>query len=164
MKKVIFKIIIGLLLIPALLILIFTAALFITPTLNNMKLDSFAKQLNSCPLPVGTELLDTRAVCGKLNGNGNGMDFFACILVKSDLTSEELVKYYSSRGFKAAKKDNHTVDLAVVPMESAQLKSEYLEHEEINFDQIDGLMNFSGYYSVIIYDGGYSGGLDLRGN
>ena len=45
--------------------------------------------------PEETVIISYETRYGKLNGNGNGMDFFACTLIKSDLSLNELKQYYS---------------------------------------------------------------------
>ena len=51
---------------------------------NDFVLNSFSKQIYNCNLPEGTVIVEKQNMCGKLNGNGDGMDFLACILIKSD--------------------------------------------------------------------------------
>ena len=53
------------------------------------------KTLCEIPLPEETELIESLSQAGKLTGNGNGMQYFGAILIRSDLSLEELDAYYS---------------------------------------------------------------------
>jgi len=66
-----------------------------TPFINNYIAYSIKKDLVKVSLPDKTELIDHLSSAGKLTGNGNGMQFFGAILIKSELTLEELNDYYS---------------------------------------------------------------------
>lgn len=68
---------------------------FLNPAINNVKLYRLSRQLSNHSISLKVQIIEKQSICGKLNGNGNGMDFLATILVKSDLSLEELQKYYS---------------------------------------------------------------------
>lgn len=71
-------------------------AFFITaPVVNDYIARQTADELASLPLPNHTELVETVYKAGKLTGNGNGMQYFGAILIKSDLSLEELKIYYT---------------------------------------------------------------------
>ncbi len=63
---------------------------------NNTIADKIEKDLVAHQLPSNTELIDSLSIAGKLNGNGNGMQYMGAILVDSDLSEDELKEYYSS--------------------------------------------------------------------
>ncbi len=63
---------------------------------NNTIADNIEKDLVAYHLPLNTELVDSLSAAGKLNGNGNGMQYMGTILVESALSEEELEEYYSS--------------------------------------------------------------------
>ena len=145
------------------------AALFVMPVINDISLHSFAKQLNEHPLPPITKILEKKEACGKLNGNGNGMDFFACILIQSDLSKADLKQYYKDSSFNTAKPvrknvDQHTVNVNIVQPTGSILQTDYVEHQVITFNSLKEVTDFSKYYVVMLYDGGYSADFDLRGH
>jgi len=114
MKRLIKRILLAIALIPALLVLLVVTPFIVSPILNNITLSSFSKQIYNYPLPENMELIEKKAVCGKLNGNGNGMDYFACILIKTDMTIDQIKQYYKDKEFKSAKKDKeHVVNVEV---------------------------------------------------
>lgn len=161
MKKIIKNILILPLIILSLMILSF----IVSPIINDITLKSFAKQLNKYPLPEKTEFIENEVVCGKLNGNGNGMDFFASILVKSDLSLDELKQYYKNTMFKGAKTNKKQgVTANILPAKGYKLECEYLEHRDVYFSALKDMSDYSKYYIIMLYDGGYSPGFDLRGN
>ncbi|MGO4376442.1 hypothetical protein AB4Z21_37950, partial [Paenibacillus sp. MCAF20] len=65
------------------------------PFMNNYVAYSVKKELTRVSLPDKTELVDSISSAGKLVGNGNGMQFFGAILIKSELALEELDHYFS---------------------------------------------------------------------
>ena len=66
----------------------------IIPVANNAVALGVEKDLKSIPVPAHTEIVESISVAGKLAGNGNGMQYFGAVLLKSDLTLEELQTYY----------------------------------------------------------------------
>jgi len=146
------------------ILFIFIMSLFIfTPLINNYRLFTFAQQLKT--LPQSITMVESKTICGKLNGNGNGMDFLACILVKSDLSLSEIQQYYDGMNFRTAQNDtNHKVAKQVLPVKGNKLETEYLEHGSISFDTLNASHDYSKYYTVLIYDDGYSADFDFRGH
>jgi len=79
-------------LIVILLPIVLYVAIFIT---NNCIADGIEKNLVKYKLPSDTVLVDSVSVAGKLTGSGNGMQYMGAILVKSELSEEELHEHYS---------------------------------------------------------------------
>lgn len=65
------------------------------PLINNLTAYKEEKALCEIPLPEETELIESLSQAGKLTGNGNGMQYFGAILIRSELSLEELDAYYS---------------------------------------------------------------------
>ena len=161
MKKILFAIAI----IPVLLVFLVVTSFIVAPILNNITLSSFSKQIYNYPLPKNSELVEKKAVCGKLNGIGNGMDFFACILIKTDMSIDQLKQYYKEKEFKSAKNDkDHAANVEVTSINGEQLSTDYVLHEDVRFSKLKNINDYSGYYAVMIYDGGYSADFDIRGH
>lgn len=74
----------------------------VAPVINNVRLISFAKQLYQTPTPPKTEVIETQSLCGRLGGTGNGMDYLAALLIRSDLSAAALAEYYEAQGYKPA--------------------------------------------------------------
>lgn len=79
-----------------LIAVIFLSALICTPAVNDNTAKETANELLDIPLPDHTEFVETVYKAGKLVGNGNGMQYFGAILIKSELSLEELKEYYLS--------------------------------------------------------------------
>ena len=60
------------------------------PLLNNYTAYKVERALCEIPLPEEAELIEPLSQAGKLTGNGNGMQYFGAILIRSDLYLEEL--------------------------------------------------------------------------
>lgn len=65
------------------------------PLINNHSAYKVEKVLCETLLPEETELIESLSRAGKLTGNGNGMQYFGAILIRSELSLEELDAYYS---------------------------------------------------------------------
>ena len=66
------------------------------PIVNDISAKAVADDIAKIPLPDGTQEAERFSQAGKLVGNGNGMQFFGAILIKSELSLEELDSYYSA--------------------------------------------------------------------
>lgn len=144
-------------------IVIFLIGTIIIVNSNSFALNRFSSQLFEMDLPSDISVVDTFKTRGNLNGNGNTMDFFACIIVKTNRTQDEVQKILDMYKFKPAKKHN-SVDKEVVKMENNVLETKYVEHEQIVFDSIKNKFRYDNYYAMIIYDGGYSSDFDILGH
>ena len=74
--------------------IIFLSVLAAAPIVNDTIAKKAANELAQFPLPNNTELIESIYKAGKLVGNGNGMQYFGAILIKSGLSLEELKEYY----------------------------------------------------------------------
>lgn len=50
--------------------------------------------IKNTKLPDNTEIIDSISIAGKLVGNGNGMQYFGAILIKTELSEFELNQHY----------------------------------------------------------------------
>ncbi len=63
---------------------------------NNHIAETLKQKLLDCPLPAGTQLLESESFAGKMSGNGNGMQWYGIILVKSSQNETTLHEWFSS--------------------------------------------------------------------
>lgn len=147
-----------------LVIICFIIGLFVLMfNYNSFVLIKFSSQLFEMDLPEDIYVIEKCKLRGKLNGNGNGMDFFACILVKTERSQKELHNYLENQEFTPAKK-HEMVETEVIKLQSNRLETKYVEHGEIVFESIKSEADFDDYYVLIIYDGGYSADFDISGH
>lgn len=125
-----------------------------SPIKNNIEAKKVADALKAYDLPEGTQLLDSVSAAGKLVGNGNGMQYFGAILIKSELSLEELKEYFgklASDEFQniVEKQETGTID--------------FIEHADLSCDADCDYEN-----TYIVYSWGDYSGLasefDLRGH
>ena len=124
------------------------------PLINNHTAYKVEKALCEIPLPEETELIESLSQAGKLTGNGNGMQYFGAILIRSDLSLEELDAYYS--GYRS-----NEWECLVETQEGQSI--EVIDHETLQFsEEIKG----SGYYILYSWGSGNSllEELDIRGH
>lgn len=75
----------------AVLLLLFSVVI---PIVNNAIALGVENKLKKLPLPPDTERIESISKAGKMVGNGNGMQYFGAILIKSDLSMGELEDHY----------------------------------------------------------------------
>lgn len=69
---------------------VLTGGVISIPLINNHTAYEVEKALCEIPLPEETEWIESLLQTGKLMGNGNGMQYFGAILIRSELSLEEL--------------------------------------------------------------------------
>lgn len=111
----------------AVLLLFFSVVI---PVINNAIALGIENDLKELPLPPNTALVESISTAGKLVGNGNGMQYFGAVLIKSELPADELLAYYADHDCSLSPQASSNV--AIVDGELAY------RHEEYN----------AGYYTV----------------
>ena len=114
------------------------------PLINNHTAYKVEKALCEILLPEETELIESLSQAGKLTGNGNGMQYFGAILIKSELSLEELETYYSDY------RSNEWESLVEI-QEGQSIK--VIEHKALQFSEE---IEDSGYYIVYSWGSGNS--------
>ena len=108
-------------------------------------------------LPDKTEIVDALSSAGKLIGNGNGMQFFGAILIKSELTLEELNNFYSKY------REN---EWSYIVEKQVSNNIAFIEHRDLKFKALKVDEQLINYY--IVYTWGSSdyplSDLDIRGH
>lgn len=124
------------------------------PLINNYTAYKVVKVLCEIPLPEETDLIESLSQAGKLTGNGNGMQYFGAILIKSELSLEELDAYYSDYR-------SNEWEYLVEAQEGQHI--EVIDHETLQFTEE---IKDSGYYIVYSWGSGNSllEELDIRGH
>lgn len=128
--------------------------LIIAPVINDSSAEKVSEKLADTPLPEKTEFVEQISQAGKLVGNGNGMQFFGAILIKSELSLEELDKYYA---------DYRTNEWEYLVKVQEGKSIDIIDHGSLQFETE---VKDSGYY--IVYSWGEGNelfeGFDLRGH
>lgn len=96
------------------------------PLINDLYARQIREELCRVPLPEKTELVDSLSKNGKLTGNGNGIQYFGAVLLKSELSLEELREYYS--GYR----EN---EWSYIVEEQGRQSIEVIEHGTITFPE-----------------------------
>ncbi len=147
MKKIIIAIII------ILLILMF---IFAIPITNNIMAKEIETKLKTTKLPPQTQIIDSISIAGKLVGNGNGMQYFGAILVKTELSKEELKEYYRE---KAENEWEYLIE------KQTSNKIEVIEHGDYVFKKVKG-ENLNQCYIIYSWESPKNNllNLDIRGH
>lgn len=139
-----------------LLILILVIGISV-PLINDYTAVTVARELGEMDLPLQTELIETISSAGKLVGSGNGMQYFGAILIKSELSIEELEDYYSQYR-------KNQWSYIVEEQNGSEIKA--VEHRNLEFKELRDIDDLDKYY--IVYSWGESkfvlGDMDIRGH
>ncbi len=147
MKKILYIVI-------AVVLLAICSLLIASPLVNDAVAKMTAKELIEIPTPDGTEYLESVSRAGKLVGNGNGMQYFGAILIRSDLSIKELQEYYSGYA------DN---EWECIVERQTDREIDVIEHGSLQFEtEVSG----AGYF--IVYSWGSNDSvtheMDIRGH
>ncbi len=125
------------------------------PIVNNVTAMKVKNRLKEIPLPEKTEYVEAISRADKMTGNGNGMQYFGAILIKSKLSVEELDDYY------AAYRKNEWD--CIVERQSGQ-EITCIEHGKLSFET--DLSEDERYYIIYSWGSGNElfAQLDLRGH
>ena len=150
MKKI--KLVLGIII--GIFIFAIVCPIVFIPIFNDNIAKKTAQNVKEIALPPDTEYVETFAKAGKLVGNGNGMQYLGGILIKSDLSLQELQSYYS----QYTKSENE-----FIVEKQTDKNIPFIEHGTVSFHAD---INNESYY--IIYSWGNSNSvfseLDLRGH
>ncbi|WP_310602331.1 hypothetical protein [Anaerosporobacter sp.] len=133
------------------IVLIFMAIMVLIivsiPLTNNHIAKTVKEDLIKMPLPEKTEIVDSISAAGKLIGAGNGMQYLGAMLIKSELTLEELDAYYAK--YREDEWDwNYQVE------KQTSNKITIVEHIDISFEILEEEFGANTYY--IVYTWGES--------
>lgn len=143
-------------LIVTIFIVVISISLFgvVIPLVNNHYAKQVEKELRETPLPERTEIIDSVSLAGKLVGNGNGVQYFGAILLKSKLSLNDLEDYYSVY-------QKNEWSYVVEPQENQSIT--VVEHSKISFSE---MVDDEAYYIVYSWGDGPDllEELDFRGH
>lgn len=112
------------------------------------------KDVKGKNLPENTTYVESFSAAGKLQGNGNGMQYLGGIVIKSDLSVDEIKEYYKQYA-------NEDWEFIVEKQEGQRVLAS--EHKDIN---IKAEITSNNYY--VVYTWGSSDSIfaffDIRGN
>lgn len=121
LKKILKSILFIIVVVPVLLVVS-------TPLVNDYIASSIKKDLKELSLPAKTVIVDAVSSAGKLVGNGNGMQYFGAILIKSELNLNALKEFYSTY---PESKWSYIVEKQVGD------QIEFIDHNDLKFKALD---------------------------
>lgn len=122
------------------------------PLVNDHMAKNVEKQLVEAAIPDNTEVMESLSKAGKLVGNGNGMQYFGAVLIKSEKSLDELSDYYLQE-----------IPHAIVKEQKSQI-IECVEHGELSFKT--PITETEDYFIVYLFGSGIFpfSDLDIRGH
>lgn len=136
----------------ALIVVLCVGFIVSVPLVNNFSAKKLENDLIEITLPDNTEIVESLSKAGKLVGNGNGMQYFGAMLIRSEKTLDELTVYYSQNNTNICVKEQKTQIIQCV------------EHGELSFKT--HITDDEDYYIVYLFGSGISpfAELDIRGH
>lgn len=139
-------------------LMVFIAAVLLVvalgiPVANNFIAHGVKIDLEALPLPPDTRVVESLSVAGKANGNGNGMQYFAALLLQSDRTRDELQAHYTALA-------GETDSLFLTYRVESQT-GQTVAPIEIGTYRFTHPVEGAGYYILYTQRGSYGGLLDL---
>ena len=136
-------------------VLIISSALFTFLNWNNFILKGFETDFEKAVKAEGFEILETKSVCGKLNGNGNGINYFSAVLIKADEDEVKALVEALETEFEVAK---------YYLQEDGKIATIHNEHGRLEYET--ALENGKTYYTVYVFDSKIAGSnpLDPKGH
>ena len=124
---------------------------------NHIVLKNYTEKMkNSIKNENELQLVDIQSECGKLNGNGNGVQYFGAALVKTD--KEECVQKVVE-----GLQDEYEI-ITYTKQNGAQIMCKYVEHVTISYVCADLDWQADCYYTIYFYCSGSEGILDINGH
>ncbi|MHC5216486.1 hypothetical protein ACYSNR_07445 [Enterococcus sp. LJL128] len=139
------------------ILLVITSPVLGIPLINNIVVWRMESELENIPVPKGTKQIQHKSIVGKLNGNGNGVDYLATLVVESKQSLEELQTYYKS----------YNQEIDIMSQKNDRFKSNLLERGEIVYQKLKDKAEFSNYYTIYFYRSAKLGSIlenDIRGH
>lgn len=135
---------------------------FVVPFVNDIRVVMFANEVQKYPLPDKTSIIETIYGCGNASGSGNHTEMWTALLIKTELSPEEIYLFYKLNG------DDYTfLDYHVVFKVDAQHKDTFIMKQmNKKFKCLESIENTDGYYIAERLQGldSYSSYFDLRGH
>ena len=133
-------------------IFLFIGFIVSVPLVNDFTAKNVEKSLVEIALPENTQMVESLSKAGKFVGNGNGMQYFGAILIRSEKTLDELSDYYSQQ----------LADVVVKEQKSSII--ECVEHAQLSFTT--SITDTEKYYIVYLFGSGIApfSELDIRGH
>ena len=133
-------------------IVLFVGFIVSVHLVNDHTARTVERKLSEAALPDNTERLESLSKAGKLVGNGNGMQYFGAILIRSEQSLDELYAHYVQK-----------IPDAVVKEQTSQT-IECIEHGDLSFKT--HISETENYFIVYLFGNGHYpfSDLDIRGH
>ncbi|WFR59496.1 hypothetical protein QA584_10520 [Anaerocolumna sp. AGMB13025] len=123
------------------ILLLIVAPIYVIPIGNNIILNNYTKELKNTKLNADFEIVAKDDVCGKLVGNGNGMQYFSALLIHSE--KELVLETVNSEDIFLIKVDDNAFEDFFNDFDFA----EYCDNIEKKLEEITDAKNYYVFYS-----------------
>ena len=136
-------------------VLVICGLIFTFLNWNGFILKGFEADFEKAVQAEGFEILETKSVYGKLNGNGNGINYFSAALIKAEEKDVEALIQALEAEFEVAK---------YYKQENGKIATVHNEHFPLEYEV--SLNENETYYTVYVFESGIMGSnpLDPKGH
>ncbi len=150
MKKWLKRGLLTLVIAPIAIIVVIVSLYIIFPILNDIKANRLATDwAENIALPDNTEIVEVISGSGNTGGTGNHTEIWAGILIKSNLSSDEVNAFFGSDVFVVDKSNTRTFIMSLMNKK---------------FSYLDISTDYDDLYIIEIIDEAVSSEFDLRGH
>ena len=111
----------------------------LVPLHNSYIANEVEVSLLEAPLPENTEYIESLNASGQLLNNDGDINFFGGMLIKSELSEDELNEYY------AKIRENHN-DYLIESQDTSEIS--VIENGDYSFEHLENVSDFDNYYLV----------------
>jgi len=151
-----YKVLIAILVVLALCISPFVIA----PIANNIKAQSFISEVKKSAFPASTEVLEVVGGVGNTSGTGNHVELLAAVLVKSDLTLEQLRDYYRADSIE----NDYVLNNAIIQVTETTQTTSSMDILNLTFKNFENISSDDNLYIIQKIESAVFSTFDLRGN
>ena len=136
-------------------VLVMCGLIFTFLNWNGFILKGFEADFEKAVQAEGFEILETKSVYGKLNGNGNGINYFSAALIKAEEKDVEALIQALEAEFEVAE---------YYLQENGKIATIHNEHAPLEYEV--SLNENETYYTVYVFESGIKGSnpLDPKGH
>ena len=136
-------------------VLVMCGLIFTFLNWNSFILKGFETDFEEAVKAEGFEILETQSVYGKLNGNGNGINYFSAVLIKADEDEVKALVQGLETEFEVAK---------YYLQEDGKIATIHNEHGRLEYET--ALEAGETYYTVYVFESDIKGSnlLDPKGH
>ena len=133
------------------------------PLLNDIKANNLKEEMSGQAMPEKTELIEIVAGCGNTSGTGDHSEVLICLLVKSELSAEELNEFFSTSFRDPEDETNNRHSVEVIRVTNGKTTTLAMGIVGLKFRDMPEAIDDNDLYIIQRVENAVSSFFDLRG-